>query len=144
MVGDVELPLWAEYQDQDVGDLIADEVDQQQVAQRLLGGAEFGIGRNLDHVRFGAIAPGAPGEQEPVGELGGQDQLGRRRLPADQVGDSAKAENGVAVVLNEPLGALVLVLLPGRFGHGPLRSRVTVTASDAAQSALNSTARSLS
>ena len=32
VVGDAELPLGAEYQHEDVGDLAADEVDQQQVA----------------------------------------------------------------------------------------------------------------
>ena len=49
-----------------------------------------------------------PGEEEPVGELGGQHQLGRRRLPADQVGDSAEAEDSVAMVLDEPFALLSL------------------------------------
>ena len=57
---------------------------------------------------------GAPGEEQAVGELGGQDQVGRRRLPADKVGDAAEAEDGVAMVLDEPLGASCPSLGPVR------------------------------
>ncbi len=80
----------AEYQHEDVGDLPADQVDQQ-VAHGLLDGALIGIGRDLDHMRLGAIAAGAPGEEEAIRKLRGQNQVGRRGLPAVQVGDAAKA-----------------------------------------------------
>ena len=59
VVGDAELPLGSEDQDQDVEDLVADEIDQQQVAQRLFGGTLLGVGRDLGNVWLGVIAPRA-------------------------------------------------------------------------------------
>ena len=113
-----------------------------QIAEGLFDGAELGVRCDLDNERLRVITPGAPREEQPVWELGRQNQLGRRRLPANQVGDAAEAENGVAMVLDEPLGALVLVLLPGRYGHGPPRSPIIVRSLVAAKSALTSPRRS--
>ena len=117
VVGDTKLALRAEHQDEDVGDLAANEVDQQQVAQRLLGRAELGVGRDLDDERLRVIAPGAPGEEQSVRELGGQDQFSRRRLPTDQVGDATEAKDGVAVVLDEPLALPSLSLAGSGMVH---------------------------
>jgi hypothetical protein len=124
-----------QHQHQDVGDFVADEIDQQQVAQRLLGGTSLGVGRDLDDVRLRTLAAGAPGEDQAVGELGGQDKVGRGRLPAVQVGNAADAQDGAAMVGNEPLRALVLVFLMVRFGHGPRRSRIEHGSSRGAKSA---------
>jgi hypothetical protein len=52
VVGNAKLTLGAEHQDQDARDLAADEVDQQQVVQCLLGGAELGVGRDLEEAHL--------------------------------------------------------------------------------------------
>ena len=72
VVGDAELPLGSEDQDQDVGDLVADEIDQQQVAQRLFVNTLLGVGRDLGNVWLGVIAPARQAKSRPSGSLAGQ------------------------------------------------------------------------
>ena len=63
---------WGGVPHEDVGDLAADQVDQQQVAQRLLGRAELGVGRDLDDERLRVIAPRRQAKSSPSGSLVGR------------------------------------------------------------------------
>ena len=71
-MGDTKLALRAEYQHEDIGDLAANEVDQQQVPQCLLGRAELGVGRDLDDERLRVIAPARQAKSSPSGSLVGR------------------------------------------------------------------------
>jgi hypothetical protein len=86
------------------------EIDQQRTVGGLLGQPGIGVGGDLQDEEAGLGPALAVDFEQAVGESVGLNRLGLPRRPGGDVADSGQAEDRVAMMLNHPFAAGVVVV----------------------------------
>ena len=120
--GGLLVPPGVQDHHQDLGHDSAVEIDQGHVAERLLGDPRLGVRGQLEDEQAGLGLPPATGLDQAVGQAAGLDDLGLQRPPLGDVVDPGQAEDRVAVVLDQPLAAPVVLLHRERCSRDVTRS----------------------
>ena len=120
----LQVSLRMQDQHQGFGQFPTIEVDEKEIAGDLLGEPGIGVGGDLQNVEVQLGSSLAVDFDQPIGKTPGLDKLRLERAPIENVADARQTKDRVAMVLDQPLAALV-VLLHRRCFRGIPRPQVT-------------------
>jgi hypothetical protein len=97
-----------EKQNQNVGNDLTVEINEGRVADDLLGYTGLGVSRDLEHEEVGLGLAVASDLDEAVGKSARLNDLSLERLPRGYLTNAGQPEDRIAVMLDEPLAALIV------------------------------------